>query len=138
MDEQMESREITEAEWTKMEAKAREIGAEHGNSAAQWWEQDAIGGRTTGDPTPTATRVLRGIEDGDPEIYDSLPSPDLSGQWADSYTSNSLIEDCASEVDIELGDERLVDGASDLCDAYEEAFRDACEAEIVRQCKAAL
>lgn len=111
------------------ETRAAKIGREHGRNAAGWWEQDAIGGRATGDVRPAALRTLSGIEDGDPEILDSLPGPDLSGQWADGYSSRDLYTELS------------VDGIDDdgsLCDAYEMAFSEAVHDEIARMCREVL
>lgn len=110
--------------------KAREIGTEHGTAAASWV--------TDGNTDPeTYRRLLAGIEDGDPEIMDELPHADLSGEWADGYTPRQLVEDCdldADEVEAEDGT-RLISVETELCDAYEEAFSVAVEAEIVRACR---
>ena len=90
--------------------RAAEISNEHGINAAAWWEQDTLGGRATGEYARyTAETVLKGIEDGDPEIVDSLPYPDLSGQWADSYSSHDLLE----ELGVNDGDASFHDGLTD-------------------------
>ncbi len=54
-------------------------GTAAGHAAAEWWAQDTIGGRVSGDVTATARRVLAGINDGDPAILDTLPHPDPAG-----------------------------------------------------------
>jgi hypothetical protein len=113
-------------------ARAAEIGAEHGENAASWWDQDAIGGRSQGDPVETAKLVLQGIDDGDPMVLDSLPAPDLSGEWADGYTPRRLLEDVGDNDGDASFHEGLVD---DLCRAYEDAFYDASLAAIVRSCE---
>ena len=53
----------------------RHIGAEDGAAAAEWWLQDPIGGRASGDTAATARRILAGIDDGDPAVLDTLPQP---------------------------------------------------------------
>jgi|SRR5215216_1384229 len=104
--------------------QAAKIGREHGMSAAAWWEQDALGGRATGDIRSTAKAVLKGIEDGDPEIVDGLPYPDLSGQWADGYSSHDLLD----ELGVSDGDASFFDGLTDdIFTAYEMAFTEALE-----------
>jgi hypothetical protein len=124
--------ELATAVDNALEAVA-DLGSDHGNNAADWWQQDAIGGRASGDTRGVARRVLEGLADGDPEIVDGLPSADLSGQWADGPTVRSLLDDHglagldpASEIGQEIGD------------AYETAFNDACHAAIERYCRAAL
>jgi hypothetical protein len=116
-------------------SRAEEIGAEHGRNAAAWFEQETIGGRVSGtaEALDTARRILRGIADGDPEILDALPGPDLSGQWADGYLPRDLARDCGledEESDPE-GDEIL----AELCDAYEDAFRTAVTDHVTDACR---
>lgn len=114
---------------------ARDIGADHGKNAAAFAEQCLIGGRVTdGSELETAARIIRGLDDGDPAVYDELPEPDLSGQWADGYLPRDLAGDVGLDMDAAAADEIL----QDLCDAYCEAFRDAAEAETYRYCKALL
>jgi len=110
-------------------AKAAEIGAEHGHNAATWFETD----------NPAA--ILQMLEDGDPIVYHALPHPDLSGQWADGYTPRQLAEDCGYPEN-PAGDNPswgdVADhsaGIDELCDAYEEAFSIAVEAEVDRVCR---
>jgi hypothetical protein len=57
------------------EKDARKEGRERGENAASW----LLDGNSTED---AARRLLQGIEDGDPEVMDSLPSAPLSGEWA--------------------------------------------------------
>jgi hypothetical protein len=52
-------------------AQAQKIGSEHGRNAAEWWQQDTLGGRVTGDVTPTARAILTGLEGGDPAVLDT-------------------------------------------------------------------
>lgn len=116
-------------------ARATEIGREHGENAAAWWEQDAIGGRASGDVTAAARRVLAGIEDCDPMILDNLPAPDLSGEWAGGYTPDRLYEDC----DVDAASlEAALNLDNELCDAYDVAFGEACDAAIVKACRLVL
>lgn len=115
--------------------QASKIGRVHGISAAMWWEQDTLGGRVTGDARPTAKAVLKGLEDGDPEILDSLPYPDLSGQWADGYSSHDLLND----VGVNDGDASFFDGLTDdIFTAYELAFNEAVEDSVSKSARAVL
>lgn len=126
------------------EKYAAELGAEHGKNAASWWEMDAIGGRASGNPAETARRVLQGLEDGDPVIYDAIPHADLSGEWAGDMTGPELVDYALAEAGVDSERHaRLAEWVrewcfNDICDAYGAAFFEACEAEIVRACKAAL
>ncbi|GAA3449660.1 DUF4314 domain-containing protein [Dactylosporangium matsuzakiense] len=53
----------------------RAAGAADGATAAAWWLQDTIGGRAGGDTAATARRILDGIDDEDPAVLDTFPSP---------------------------------------------------------------
>ena len=88
---------------------------------------EAIGGRASGDVAMTARWALAGISDGDGVVTDSFPSPDLSGEWADGYTPRRL----ADELGIRDDDDSL----DSLCDSYCDAFEQACQDEIERQCR---
>lgn len=112
------------------------IGVEHGRDAAAWYVQDSIGGRVSArDAIRTASRVLRGIEDGDPEILDSLPYPDLSGEWADGYTPRDLLHDVGGND----GDASFwQDLVSDLCDSYEDGFQSGVLVDVSEACREVL
>ncbi len=128
----------------RCEKYARELGEERGRNAAAWWDQDAIGGRAqAGTERQTAMRVLAMLEEGDPAIYDSLPQPDLSGEWAGDMTGPELVQDAMADAGVDLDRHKKIAEHIetycflDICDHYETAFRDACEREIVAVCKAA-
>lgn len=113
---------------TKVElymAGAREIGREHARSAASW----AADGNTTDEHR---RNVLRMLDDGDPQAWDFLPAmPNLSGEFADSPTPDSLFDDVVGENDTDMDADDLLDA---ICSAYEEGvsevFEDACRAEL--------
>jgi hypothetical protein len=66
--------------WTATLARLRADGVEAGRGIADWWAQDTLGGRATGDIRAAARRILAGIDDGDPAVLDALPtSPHRSG-----------------------------------------------------------
>ena len=131
---------MTRAQYDAALAYARTLGAEHGHAAATWYEvSDA----------KDAAAVLAGIEDGDPAILDTFPFPDLSGQWADGLTGPKLVDDALSDTDMRHDDRhdlyadayrdscarcKAGDWFSDICDAYEDAFRVAVELEVARYC----
>ena len=57
---------------------AVQLGREHGERAAEDWEQHNVGGYASGDVQAVARLTIRGIDDGDPAVLDSLPSSDPS------------------------------------------------------------
>jgi len=97
--------------------QAREAGADHGRSAASWY----FDGNT---PAETYALVLKGLEDGDPMILDTLPCSPLSGEWADNPTPRTVFEDLGM-----TGDE---DYADDVLNAYEDGFTQASQDEVER------
>lgn len=123
---------------------ARETGTAHGRAAASWYEiRDEA----------TARAILSGLEDGDPAILDTLPSADLSGEWADTLTGPQLVADAWAEglcsdyravgmdhtAAYEAAADRYIvlrdageDAFSELCDAFELAFSEAAEDAIAR------
>jgi hypothetical protein len=116
----------------KAEQYAHDRGGRDGENAAEWYVQDAFGGRVTSPAAAlhSARRIIVGIGDGDPEVMDALPAPDLSGEWADGTSSRDLIADSISATGVDnLKHARLwlameQDG-EDFCIAYEEGFTDA-------------
>lgn len=112
---------------------AEALGRSDGENAAGWWEQDAVGGRASGDVLLTASTVLAGLEAGDPAVIDGLPSADLSGEWADGMTPRRLAEECLGIEDAGVSEQG--DIVDQLCDAYEQGFSEACEAGVVAACK---
>lgn len=68
--------------------------------------------------TETYRRTLDMLEEGDPEIYDALPSVDWSGQWADGPDWDDMFaaampEGCDYETCKERGREDEYDALSD-------------------------
>ena len=109
-------------------AYAEKRGREDGTNAAGWYTQDTFRDA----PAYAAAYVLRGLEDGDPAVMDTLPHADLSGEWADSLTGPALVADAIVHAD----DWTMTraewvayweahDPFTDVCDAYELAFDDA-------------
>lgn len=94
--------------------RATAIGTQHGQNAASWHLPFAS--------ADVARRVLAGIDDGDPEVLDGLPSPDLSGQFADGYTVSELLADAGL-----AGIGEASELATSLADDYESAFSLAVE-----------
>jgi hypothetical protein len=121
---------------------ARGVGDRDGRSAASWFEMDAFGGRVTRGAGDAARRIIKGIDDGDPEVLDALPSPDLSGEWADRVTGPSLAADALGAAGLDDPDAKAYREAyerwfDDICGAYEAAFTDAATEEVYRTAKIA-
>jgi len=93
------------------EAAMRELGTIAGQNDGSW----AVDGNTSAE---TAQAIIRGYEDGDPEVMDMMPSP-LSGEFADGPFLPDIFEQVTGDRDYQ-GDD-----ASDLLDAYEMAYSDA-------------
>lgn len=102
--------------------RAREAGCDAARAAASWTVE---AGRC--DPVAIA-QTLKGLEDGDPVAYDSLPpAPDLSGEWADSPTPRSLAADLGADPE----DAELVEAIADAFeDGVLETFEAVCVAEL--------
>lgn len=111
----------TEAQIQQAEVDAEVKGYEHGRAAGSW----VIDGNTT---TETAARILQGLEDGDPEVYDSLPSSPLSGEMADGL----LPRDVLGWYELDEDD----DAADDILSAYERGFDSGVEAEVSESARA--
>lgn len=104
----------------QLQEEARQIGEDAGISAAGWF----FDGNTEREQY---VAVLRGLMDGDPEVMDSLPCPDLSGEWADDPTPASVLA--------ELGLEEDFDGADEVLSAWEEGAAQGVTQEIERVCR---
>lgn len=99
-------------------------GEADGVAAASW----IIDGNTT-DPIAVLGKLIRGIADGDPEILDSLPAPDLSGQWADKPTLHQILK---QEFTFYPEDPGVVGAWEEYGDAYDNGFNDGVHKEILR------
>ena len=101
--------------------QAKKDGREAGINAASWCYD--------GNTNPEwYAKVLRGIENGDPEILDGFRTPNLSGEMADDPTPRSLAEDYG------IGEDRS-DVLDEICSAWEDAASMAFWDEIERICR---
>ena len=110
--------------WRRALDALREAGAQAGRDAADWWEQDTLGGRASGHTTARAVAILAGLEDIDPAIVDALPACDRSGQRADQPADAPGWDD----LDPHARDEAI--GA--YCDGYDNAAHDGVAAHCRR------
>lgn len=115
--------------------RASDLGRDHGESAAAWWEQDALGGRATEDTTATAERVLRGIEDGDPLVLDALPGWDSIASSDEIVATSGWPEPDADDRDAH---DRWQAAQASILDAYTTAFVDAFLASAAASCRSEL
>jgi hypothetical protein len=107
---------------TAFEQQAYELGAEAARAAATWANDSAS--------PESAERVLRMLENGDPEAWDYLPpAPNLSGGWG---TPNRIATKITGDATDDL-DQNLINA---IADAYEQGvsdtFEDACVTELRR------
>ena len=87
-----------------------------GRNAAGWWGQDHVGGRTTGDIRPVATRVLAGLDAGDPAVLDALPQPEPDATevlWADIIMTGTPPWSALSQADRDQFSDTYADGFFD-------------------------
>ncbi len=115
---------IPTAIWRALVETARGLGSADAKNAAEWFTQDAFGGRHTGDSKSAAAEILRQIEDGDPALWDSANVPDLSGQWAGSLTARRLAIECAESCYADH-DAISPEEEDELASNYEDSARDA-------------
>lgn len=96
--------------------KAFRAGLEHGRAKGSW----VIDGNTSDEEK---ARIIKGYEEGDPEIMDMCPDP-LSGEWAGESMS-----ELSKEYGIDLYDE-------DQADDFETAFQEAFWVEVMKDATA--
>jgi len=112
-------------------------GARAGRNAADWWDQDTLGGRASGDTDARATLILAGNDDLAPLIVDALPACDVSGQWADAPTEAGLYHDAApahapgcNDLDPQARDEAIA--------AYRDRYDSAAHDRVAEHCRRTL
>jgi hypothetical protein len=91
-------RESAELDYAARKREAEQLGREMGRNAASW----CIDGNTSRE---TCERIVAMIDAGDPAVYDMFREPDLSAEFADSYTLSDLAHDLGvSSTDDALDD----------------------------------
>jgi hypothetical protein len=123
--------------WQQVLDALHDAGLQAGINAADWWAQDTVGGRASGDVTARAHTLLAGIDDGDPQILDALPALHLYGEGAGASTEAELYTDAAPSAapDWEVLDAGCRDEA---IDAFRNGFDGAVCGRVVEYCQAAL
>jgi len=81
--------------WPHLLDALHAAGADLGANAADWWAQDTVGGRASGDIAATARLILAGLDDGDPLICDALPGHHPSGENPEAATEAQVYADTA-------------------------------------------
>ncbi|MGK5741507.1 DUF4314 domain-containing protein [Micromonospora sp. URMC 103] len=122
-----------DAGWGQVLDALRAAGAAAGRSAAEWWAQDAVGGRAHGGVRERAREVLAGIDNGDPAMLDGLP-------FADRDTLADGRRRYAEHAPPDAPDwEQLTGQQRDRARwAWCDGFDEAVEAEAARQCRMVL
>lgn len=110
-----------------LERVAEEYGQGDADGALLWWELEKL------EPADAAGMLL-GLWDGDPAVYDSLPAPDLSGQWADGRTVRDILEAADPDPDAMTGEDMALTAA----ETYETAFSQKVESQAARTLRALL
>jgi hypothetical protein len=128
-------------EWREVLQALHEAGQRAGANAADWWAQDTVGGRATGDTAGRARAVLAGIDDGDPAVLDALPVCDLSGRWADTPTEADSQASRYTEMappDAPSWNHLDAGRRDEAIEAYRDGFDTACPDRVAEHCHTAI
>ncbi len=124
------------AAWQYTLAVLRQAGQDAGVGAADWWAQDTVGGRATGDTATTAGALLAGIDDGDPAILDALPACDLSGEGDAPTEADAYAE--AAPHDAPGWDDLDTTRRDEAIAAFRDGFDTAAQDRVADHCRTAL
>lgn len=126
----------TDLSWNQALQAVRAAGADAGTTAAEWWCQDTIGGRASGDVKSRARAILQAIGDGDPELIDGLPAYDTgrASQFVEPPCDTDLIVMMAGP-DSEPVVSIPTDDWAQAVYTYRDSFDDALLEHIARQCR---
>jgi hypothetical protein len=118
---------------TEWENEAREMGRQAGIAAASW----IVDGRQS---SGWVKRMVKMLDDGDPEFYDWIEPPNLSGEWANHPTPTSLYVDITGRdpldsLNFENEHSYLMDR---IADAWEQGVSETFDVECERILRAAL
>jgi hypothetical protein len=124
--------------WRQVLDALHAAGEQAGANAADWWAQDTVGGRASGDIADRARRILRGLDDDlDPAVLNALPICDLAGQYADAPTEADLYTDATpagapgrDDLDTERRDEAIA--------AFRDGYDTGAHARVAEHCRTAL
>jgi hypothetical protein len=118
---------------TDHEREAYRLGVEAAVAAASW----VLDGNMSQDHI---RRMVAWLDDGDPRADDFLPAmPDLSGEWADGPTPDSLAVGIVGAPDLGCGDAEEYDELRNaIADAWEAGVSDTFRPECERVLRGAL
>ncbi|WP_328372737.1 DUF4314 domain-containing protein [Micromonospora zamorensis] len=119
------------AGWAAALQRMRAAGTEAGRTAAEWWAQDAIGARASGDTRLAARRVLAGIADGDPAVLDALPRFTSAAEAVDT-AGWELFADATGDVSGWFG--LRIQQRDEAMTVYRDAFDTAATDRVADLC----
>ena len=116
--------------WNRLLDDIRVAAHADGVIAAEWWAQDTIGGRASGDLTAAARTTLAGIDAVDPMVLDALPQPAGDGP-ACTYRERA-------GDDLPAWDALDPSRRAEAADAYRAGFDDGLIEQVCAACTTAL
>ncbi|MFJ6167241.1 DUF4314 domain-containing protein [Micromonospora orduensis] len=118
-------------EWAATLRRMRAAGTEAGQTAAEWWAQDTIGTRVSGDTRLTARRILAGIHDADPAVLDTLPHFSSGGESVDTV-GWELFADATGDVTGWFG--LRIQQRDEAINVYRNTFDTAADEHVAALC----
>ena len=114
--------------WQRVLDAMTAAGHADGASTAAWWQQDALGGRASGDVNAVACAILAGVDDGDPLVLDALPAASkaedrVAQLYAEHAGPHAPGWDCLNAA-----------SRAEALDAYRGAHDTAVFDEVARHC----
>ncbi len=123
--------------WQRVLDALYAAGAAAGAAAADWWAQDTVGGRASGDTAATARRVLAGIDDSDPLILDAPPGCAPPTQDPEIASVAELYAD-AVPADAPGWDTLDAQARAEALDAVGDGYYSAVQDRVAEHCRTAL
>ncbi|WP_433458414.1 DUF4314 domain-containing protein [Micromonospora sp. CA-248212] len=118
-------------EWAAALQRMRAAGTDAGRTAAEWWAQDTIGARASGDTRLAARRILAGVNDGDPAVLDALPRFSSAGEPVD-VAGWELFADATDDVSAWFG--LRLQQRDEAMTVYRNAYDTAATDRVVQLC----
>jgi len=122
---------VSEVEFNRLKDAVRKVGEEHGAARGSW----VVDGNTT---KATAERLVKGLDDGDPEVIDSLPELRI-GEWADDPSENDIVSEAVYAGHIDIAQNELApEEVDELIGDYMDGWYSGMQAEVERSARAVL